>query len=1007
MYPRRRKRTTWMSILLPAAIEIPRVRNGLALVLAAAALAPVTVQAQEDNTGNSLPTLSIASVTVGEDAGSVSVTVTLSASSADAVTVAYSGIDGTATEADGDYSLTDGTLTISAGATTGSVPVTIRDDYLDENNETFKIQLSSPTNAEFAGDNSTIESIVTITDDDTRGVSVWPTSLEIDESRDGYYSVWLISEPTATVTVTPSAHGDSDVTVSGALTFTTENWDTAQEVTVSTAVDTDDDDDTATIRHAVSGGDYASVAASNVSVEVEDFIATSTAVVLFVNPSLVSEGDEAKTVKVTGRLNSLPRDSDTTVSVSVGASGDTAIEGTDYSTVDDLTLTIDEGEVAASVTFTLTPVENDVDAAVKRLSVSGSTQGLTVTGTTVSISDNDTRGLAFYRDRLPVDEGESRVYLIGMLSEPTADVTVTPSIKDADDHVAVSLSGAVTFTADNWNQAKRVTVSAPDDPDAVSGRVWISHSVSGGDYALVKAGDMKVDVTDDDTRGVTFSETYQEVNEGVNGTYTVVLDAQPIVDVVTVTPSIKSSYGTPATVSGALTFTADNWDEAQTVTVTLGQDVDGEDGLVVIEHDVRGGAYALLGVDHVKVKVVDDETESTELILTVDPGSITEGAGETTVTLTIALDAAPFSKTQPISLRVSWPSSQFTVHTNPAPRGVAYLDAGESSITLTYSVTPIDDEYFDPPVRVGISASMLLDESPFYVYHSLRGAKALFLHDNDPPPGVTISNTSVTVDEGDSATYTVVLESKPRTEVTVRPWLTSAYTDVTISSKLTFTGENWDEPQTITVTAAHDDDAADDTVFIRHGVEGGAYRYVYPDGVTVTVDDDETPGITLSTTALVIDEGGRGTYRVGLLAQPTEGVTVTLSVEGDADVTVSAQSTVHGPGVGFSSSLWYTKTVSVSAAHDTDALDDTAVIRHTVIAGGEYASVTVGSTELTATSADADPATWSVNVPANASYITGTSVDVAVNASKTGYTSRTVTRSLAVDLTAPTPARRR
>ena len=188
MYPRRRKRTTWMSILLPAAIEIPRVRNGLALVLAAAMLAPDTVQAQEDNTGNSLPTLSIASVTVGEDAGSVSVTVTLSASSADAVTVAYSGIDGTATEADGDYSLTDGTLTISAGATTGSVPVTIRDDYLDENNETFKIQLSSPTNAEFAGDNSTIESIVTITDDDTRGVSVWPTSLEIDESRDGYYS---------------------------------------------------------------------------------------------------------------------------------------------------------------------------------------------------------------------------------------------------------------------------------------------------------------------------------------------------------------------------------------------------------------------------------------------------------------------------------------------------------------------------------------------------------------------------------------------------------------------------------------------------------------------------------------------------------------------------------------------------------------------------------------------------------------------------------------------------
>ena len=34
----------------------------------------------------------------------------------------------------------------------------------------------------------------------------------------------------------------------------------------------------------------------------------------------------------------------------------------------------------------------------------------------------------------------------------------------------------------------------------------------------------------------------------------------------------------------------------------------------------------------------------------------------------------------------------------------------------------------------------------------------------------------------------------------------------------------------------------------------------------------------------------------------------------------------------------------------------------------------------------ANPATWSVSVPGNASYIAGTSVAVAVTASKTGYT---------------------
>ena len=65
-------------------------------------------------------------------------------------------------------------------------------------------------------------------------------------------------------------------------------------------------------------------------------------------------------------------------------------------------------------------------------------------------------------------------------------------------------------------------------------------------------------------------------------------------------------------------------------------------------------------------------------------------------------------------------------------------------------------------------------------------------------------------------------------------------------------------------------------------------------------------------------------------------------------------------------------------------------------------TVTVGSMELSATSAEADPATWTVNVPANAAYITGTSVAVSVSASKTGFAApNDVTRTLSVDLAAP------
>ena len=71
---------------------------------------------------------------------------------------------------------------------------------------------------------------------------------------------------------------------------------------------------------------------------------------------------------------------------------------------------------------------------------------------------------------------------------------------------------------------------------------------------------------------------------------------------------------------------------------------------------------------------------------------------------------------------------------------------------------------------------------------------------------------------------------------------------------------------------------------------------------------------------------------------------------------------------------------------------------------GVGVTVEIGGETLTTTSADdAGTATWTVSVPADAAYISGTSVAVEVNASKTGYSApAAITRSLAVDLTAPT-----
>ena len=63
-------------------------------------------------------------------------------------------------------------------------------------------------------------------------------------------------------------------------------------------------------------------------------------------------------------------------------------------------------------------------------------------------------------------------------------------------------------------------------------------------------------------------------------------------------------------------------------------------------------------------------------------------------------------------------------------------------------------------------------------------------------------------------------------------------------------------------------------------------------------------------------------------------------------------------------------------------------------------TVTIGSDTLTATSASSGA--WTVTVPADASYLTGASVDVTVNATKAGYNAAVeLTSTLAVDLVRP------
>ena len=209
----------------------------------------------------------------------------------------------------------------------------------------------------------------------------------------------------------------------------------------------DADADTATIEHTVSGADYGSVVADDVVVTVTDDDRVSTKVTLTVSAPTVAEDAGATQVTVTGALNGIPLAAAAVVTVSVGASGDAATEGTDYTGVSDLTLTIPAGQTSATVDFTLTPANDDIDEADEALTIGGTVQGLTVTNVEVTIADNDTRGVDVSPTTLAVTEGGDDTYTVVLTSEPTGPVTVVLSRSGSSD-VTVAPS-PLTFATGN------------------------------------------------------------------------------------------------------------------------------------------------------------------------------------------------------------------------------------------------------------------------------------------------------------------------------------------------------------------------------------------------------------------------------------------------------------------------------------------------------------------------------------------------------------------------------
>ena len=397
------------------------------------------------------------------------------------------------------------------------------------------------------------------------------------------------------VTVTPNANQHPDVSVSPlSLAFTGNNWNAPQEFTVSAAHDNDAVNDTATITHQVSGpalSGYDNVAADSVLVTVNDD--DTAGVHLSVSALTIDEGGSDTYTVV---LESNP-DGNVIITPSRN-NGDV--------TVSPASLSFNAGNWDTPQTVTVSAAHDD-DAVEDTASITHAVTGYgnVTDGGTVSVSviDDDPvveSGVHLSVSALAIDEGGSGTYTVVLESNPDGNVIVTPSSNNAD--VAVSPED-LTFTANDWSDPQAVTVSAAHDDDAMDDTATIAHAVSG--YGTVTADSVSVTVEDDDPvvePGVHLSVSALTIDEGGSGTYTVVLESNPDGNVI-VTPS--SNNADVAVSPEDLTFTANDWRDPQTVTVSAAHDEDVIVENVAITHSVAGyGSVTDAGAVEVTVNEV-------------------------------------------------------------------------------------------------------------------------------------------------------------------------------------------------------------------------------------------------------------------------------------------------------------------------------------------------------------------------------------------------------------------
>ncbi len=700
------------------------------------------------------------------------------------------------------------------------------------------------------------------------GVTVTPASGLVTTEAGGTatFTVVLDSQPGADVIISLSSSDTTEGTVSPAsLTFTPANSSTPQVVTVTGVDDGVMDGDvlyTVITAPAVSADpDYDGMNPEDVTVTNIDNDGAGSAGITVDPISGLLTMESGGTATFTVVLDTQP-----TGDVVIGLTSSDITEGT----VSPPSVTFTSADWSAAQTVTVAGVDDAVEdgnvtytiATAPAMSTDVNYNGWDAADVSLTNIDNDAAGITVEPTSglVTTEAGGTATFTVVLDCAPAAEVTIDLTSSDTAEGTVSPAS--LIFTSADWNTPQTVTVTGVDDAvmdgDAVYTVVTAPAVSFDPAYAGTNPNDVTVTNMDNDapgSGGITVDPIsgLLTAEAGGTATFTVVLDSQPTGDVVIGLTSSDTGEGMVS--SSSITFTSSDWDMARTVTVTGVDDalIDGNIAYNIVTAPAVSTDINYNGWDAADVSVTNQDDDAAGIIVNPTSGLVTTEAGGT-ASFTVVLTSEP---TEDVTIALS---SSDTTEGTVSPSSVTFTSLNWN-LPQTVTVTGVADAVADGDVLYTIETA---PASSTDVDYNDGYAPDVSVTNTDVPgvAWIAVEPTSglVTTEAGGTATFTVVLNTRPNWDVTIDLTSSDSSEGTVGPISLTFTKSDWDTAQTVTVTGV--DDALVDgniayTIVTAPATSADAdYNMLDAPDVSVTNTDNEPWTITVTLPASAVEGDG-------------------------------------------------------------------------------------------------------------------------------------------------------